>query len=35
MFATFKMDLPDCYRDIWEQCYKEGLEVYSAHKQKN
>lgn len=34
MFATFKMDLPDCSRDIWEQCYKEGLEVYSAHKQK-
>ena len=34
MFATFKMDLSDCSRDIWEQYYKEGSEVYSAHKQK-
>lgn len=34
MFATFKMALPDMNETIWEQYYKKGLEVYSAHKHK-
>lgn len=34
MFATFKMDLPDMPRDVWEDCYSKGLKVYSAHKRQ-
>lgn len=34
MFATFKMDLPNMGESIWEQHYKKGLEIYSAHKRK-